>query len=269
MSGRLPVKRGIHCDVPRPLNPEAAQALDKQIRREARAVDQSWGILEKLIAGAKAGKIHAALGFTSWPAYIADVARREMPNIARSVEQRRQVVALLSGEGMSQRSIADAVGVSQKTVDRDPDQVSHDDSPDAAVPVTEHRPPVESPDRTPGQPPDRSYRGVPQDGDRVSMRWADGTAWILGRDAAAATITGLDGKTYTKPKPKQDRFPAPTTFGRLTRKLRDMRRMVEECAFMIYELEEELEDEERSDIVNDLVYELQSATEDLVESRDL
>ena len=43
-----------------------------------------------------------------------------MPNVARSVDQRRQVVALLAGKGMSQRAIADAVGVSQKTVDRVP-----------------------------------------------------------------------------------------------------------------------------------------------------
>ena len=70
-----------------------------------------------------------ALGFKSWPDYIADVARTEMPNVARSVEQRRQIVELLAGEGMSNRAIAEAVGVNEITVRRDKDEVRHDVAP--------------------------------------------------------------------------------------------------------------------------------------------
>jgi hypothetical protein len=103
--------------------------IDHLLRRQAREFDHNWAMLVLYIGHARDREIHRDLGFKSWPDYIADVARREMPNVARSVEQRRQVVALLAGEGMSQRAIADAVGVSQKTVDRDLDQVSHDDSP--------------------------------------------------------------------------------------------------------------------------------------------
>jgi hypothetical protein len=110
------------------IQPGTPQHLDGRLRHAAHQLDRWWEDLRQLIAEAKTREIHKDLGFKSWPDYIADVAR-EMPNVARSVEERRQVVGLLAGEGMSQRAIADAVGVSQKTVDRDLDQVSHDDSP--------------------------------------------------------------------------------------------------------------------------------------------
>lgn len=108
----------------------SAQRLDRKIRLLANDIGQKLDKLEALLAEAKQAEIHTALGFTTWTAYVADVAS-QWP--AESVEQRRQAVALLSREGMSQRAIATAVGVSQKTVDRDLDQVSHDDSPEPAT----------------------------------------------------------------------------------------------------------------------------------------
>lgn len=156
-----------------------AEKLDKRIRRLAGSFDHTWHSLEKLIAEAKARKIHTALGFTSWPDYIADVARREMPNVSRSVEQRRQVVALMTGEGMSQRSIAAAVGVNHATISRDQaaidaGQVLHDATPE------------------PGN--------------------TDATGTVVGDDRQAtlgelteenrAVVTGRDGKTYPRQKLK-------------------------------------------------------------------
>ena len=77
------------------------------------------------------------LGFKSWTDYVAEVVGKDMTKLP--VDDRRQIVELLAGEGMSQRQIAAAVGVSQKTVDRDLDQVSHNDSPDDQV-ITEPKP---------------------------------------------------------------------------------------------------------------------------------
>jgi hypothetical protein len=139
--------------------------IDDVLREQARELDHHWGMLILWIGHARDREIHKDLGFKSWPDYIADVARTEMPNIARSVQQRRQVVGLLAGEGMSQRAIADAVGVSQKTVDRDLDQVSHDDSPCPPTDFADSAPVTALPD----------------------------------------TVTGRDGKSYpAKPKPKPD-----------------------------------------------------------------
>jgi hypothetical protein len=154
-----------------------ARKLDERIRRLAHCIDSSWKSLEELIAKAKASEIHVALGFKSWPDYIADVASREMPNIARSVEQRRQVVALLAGEDMSNRAIADAVRVNEITVRRDKDAVRHDVAP----------------------------------ADQVQVSHDDSPADQVITDPKP--ITGLDGKTYpAKPKrkpPKPQREPPP------------------------------------------------------------
>jgi hypothetical protein len=129
--------------------PEHARDVDRQLRQQARHFDSSWLDLEALIAEAKNWQIHIKLGFTSWPDYIADVARREMPNVARSVEQRRQVVALLAGEGMSQRAIADAVGVSNATISRD-QEVLHDVTPTAPTDFADSAP-VTTPDTVTGR----------------------------------------------------------------------------------------------------------------------
>jgi hypothetical protein len=130
-------------------SPENAQGIDKLLRQQARELDKSWWALESIIAEAKTRGIHKHLGFKSWPDYIADVARREMPNVARSVEQRRQVVALLAGEGMSQRAIADAVGVSNATISRD-QEVLHDVTPTAPTDLADSAP-VTTPDTVTGR----------------------------------------------------------------------------------------------------------------------
>jgi Helix-turn-helix domain len=115
--------------------PGSPKHFDKRLRYAAREVGRTWDLLVSAIADAKAHEIHKDLGFKSWPDYIADVASREMPNVARSVEQRRQIVTLLAGEGMSQRAIADAVGVNHATVSRDQaaieaEEVLHDATPE-------------------------------------------------------------------------------------------------------------------------------------------
>lgn len=151
----------------------SAERLDTKLRALARALDWNWGAIVSVIAEAKAREIHKGLGFKSWPEYIADVAGKEMPNVSRSVEQRRQVVALLAGEGMSQRAIADTVGVSQSTVRDDFAEVS------------------------------RNYSPEPVDLDE-QMR--------LDVTPEPATVTGRDGKTYPKPKPQERQPKRSNTF---------------------------------------------------------
>ena len=100
-----------------------------------------------------------------------------MPNVARSVEQRRQVVALLAGEGMSQRAIADAVGVNHATISRDQaaneaEQVLHNATPE---PVDRHE----------------------------QMR--------LDVTPESTTVVGRDGKQYPKPvNPNRNHAPRST-----------------------------------------------------------
>jgi hypothetical protein len=176
------------------------EKLNKRIRTLAHSIDGSWKKLKDLIIQAKAREIHTDLGFKLWPDYIADVTRTEMPNIARSVEQRRQVVALLAGEGMSQRTIADAVGVSQSTVRDDVAEVSSFYSPDPARPLlpTDDRDAQHVVVTITREEPATDYR----------QAGLEELAEENGRiDAAKARVTGRDGKQYpakpkAKPKPK-------------------------------------------------------------------
>lgn len=118
------------------LDVAAATRLDTRIRLMAGTVRDNLIKLGELVDEAKTGQIHVALGFASWTAYLADALGGQLE---LTTESRRAVVELLAGEGMSQRAIATAVGVSQKTVDRDLDHVSHGDSPEPAAspePVT-------------------------------------------------------------------------------------------------------------------------------------
>lgn len=108
-----------------------AEVIDAELRAAARTADSAWMNVEQLVAEAEAGGIHAELGFASWPAYVADVVAQELPNISRQVEQRRWVVEMLTEAGMSNRAIAQAVGVTEITVRRDREQVRHDVAPEA------------------------------------------------------------------------------------------------------------------------------------------
>ena len=151
-------------------NPEH---IDRLLRDQAREFDHNWAMLIQYIHHARDYAIHKDLGFKSWPDYIADVARTEMPNVARSVEQRRKVVGLLAGEGMSNRAIADAVGVSHPTVIRDraateADEVVHDVPPEPLSQVDRERAAIEA-------------------------------------AAERRSVTGRDGKTYPCPPEKKAR----------------------------------------------------------------
>ncbi|HWT49867.1 MAG TPA: helix-turn-helix domain-containing protein, partial [Mycobacterium sp.] len=107
---------------------------DGELRGLARTVATNVARFKELIDRAREQRVHELLGFSSWTTYVADVIGKEMDQL--DVDTRRDLVALLAGEGMSQRAIADAVGVNHATVSRDQatikaEQVLHDATPDA------------------------------------------------------------------------------------------------------------------------------------------
>lgn len=177
-------------EVVAPMDLAAAERLDKLLRNQARAVAHSMERFKPLIELAKATQIHETLNYASWTAYISDVIGKEMKQLP--VADRQQIVALLSGEGMSQRGIAKAVNVSQSTVRDDLNELSSIYSPDAA--------------------------GSTDQPDHVT-------------DSAPATVTSLNGRvhprhkvgtapaTATKPRPNTVSVPMPTRAARRTEKL--------------------------------------------------
>ena len=68
--------------------------------------------LLQLLAEAECGRIHLALGYRSWTAYVKD---RAQITVTDKLE-RKALVSLMSGKGISQRSTAAVVAVDQKNV---------------------------------------------------------------------------------------------------------------------------------------------------------
>jgi hypothetical protein len=130
----------LDAEVVEPLDQDhgAAERLDKRIRLLVGTINNSISKLYTLVEEVKSGQIHLALGFPSWTAYVADVFT--VP-VRLGREQRTELVEYLSGEGMSQRAIANVVGTSVGTVNNDLSQVFNSEHlPDPELAVDEHRP---------------------------------------------------------------------------------------------------------------------------------
>lgn len=88
--------------------------------------------LQRLIAEARSAEVWRELGFASWTAYVADVTSAQPVRLER--EQRRELVAMLTAEGMTPKAISSTLGVDRSTVSRDRSQgvqAAHPDVPRA------------------------------------------------------------------------------------------------------------------------------------------
>ena len=170
------------------MDAKKAQILTEEISRVAFTVTVGLQRLRTLVSQAKTGNAHIALGYPSWPAYlVATLNDGVADGIAAAsghltLEERRELVAYLAGEGMSSRAIAELpfVQVSDRQVRRDLDQVGHDVPPDEETP---------------------DWRSMP------SVKALDATT-----EKTVVGIDGLDGKRYraAAPKPKPEPKPKAT-----------------------------------------------------------
>lgn len=184
---------------------DEARRLTERIRLTAHTARESIEKLHTLLAEAKAGEAHTALGYASWTAYLSDVLGEEPLRLAR--DQRQELVGFLAGEGMSTRAIAPIVGVHRDTVAED--LRSGGGNPPPAKP--EPRDEFDGADWVePG--PDADYR-CPNCNGVSSVDHDDPEDCHCGCDLDAdcraieaeivedepARVTGLDGKSYPKP----------------------------------------------------------------------
>lgn len=178
----------------RVMDVDAARRLTERIRITAANAREALEKLPALVEEARDGNAHVALGYPSWTAYLADVLGAEPLRLPR--DQRREIVGYLSGEGLSTRAIAPIVGASVGTVhtDREVFRTEHLAAPaPAALPAPPQTPPgVEAP---PAQSPEPVQAHV----EPTATSEAAGDSTLR----PAATITGLDGKTYTRPEPDE------------------------------------------------------------------
>ncbi len=191
---------------------EEARRITERIRAALDRVATAWADLGERIAEAHHRRADLALGYKSWAAYAEAELR---PSEGVAAEVRRQLVGMLSAQGMSTRAIAPAVGVSQQAVSK-----------------TLRRPEVTtglSPEPkgtgfTPGWRPSDQLREAERNGNRIIKLTGpnsisdptpvmDGTVVspspVIDVDKTGdqgatppvprPAITGLDGKTYTRP----------------------------------------------------------------------
>ena len=94
-----------------------ARRVTERIRLQATNVRDGLEKLQQHVDEARDGKAWEVLGYKSWTAYLADVMGDEPLRLSR--DERREVVELLAGEGMSIRGIANITGASVGTVHND------------------------------------------------------------------------------------------------------------------------------------------------------
>lgn len=163
----------------RVLSPREAERLTDQIKFTIESIDNGLFKLRNLLEEARDSNVWQMLGFSSWTAYLASLFEGRPMRLAR--EDRQELVGYLSGEGMSTRGIASIVGADQATVVRD---IRRDAS---ASPETGAGARVPDGDGEP-QAPDVAAVTAPVEA-----------------SVPPRAVTGLDGKTYTRPEPQAPR----------------------------------------------------------------
>src|SRR5690625_4763338 len=174
---------------------DEARRLTERIRVTAHTYAEAREKLIGYVEEAKAGNAHLALGYRSWTEYLSEVLGEEPMRLAR--DERREVVQLLASEGMSTRAIAFIVGVSREAVRLDM-------AGDKKL----------SPPTAPSAPsPDEPSVDIANVDKETGEILADGSPEIVkltGPNSVTSpgrTITGMDGKTYTRPEPRQPSAP--------------------------------------------------------------
>jgi hypothetical protein len=109
------------------LTASQAKALDKKIRaasdrviRDLTNAADNYQKLLDLIDQAQRGEIHTALGIKSWTLWFKDTVQLTFTDR----DERKELVRIMSGKGMSTRAIADVLNVGKSTVSRDVDSTA-------------------------------------------------------------------------------------------------------------------------------------------------
>jgi len=173
------------------LDTTEARRLTERIRVALDRVANGWADLAARVAEAYERRADLALGYDSWEAYASAELR---PSEGIAAEVRRELVGLLSARGMSTRAIAPTVGVSNKTISLDRRDVLPEVTPERIDPVTGEI--VPAPTFGAVDVTDWTNDEITEDLEQCeaeTAHWEETTV--------PAKITGLDGKTYTRPAP--------------------------------------------------------------------
>lgn len=180
------------------LDEDKARLLTERIRSIAVVVKGQLETLQHLLNEARDGEAWRALGYASWTAYLADVMGEQPLRLPR--DERQQIVGYLAGEGMSSRAIAPIVGATHSTVQQDVKAGGRNLPPEPTV-------------NTAAGEVSADY--VTDQADLDTALADAGFETESEPPAPAQSITGRDGKQYSRPEPQTPRrAPLPDAFWR-------------------------------------------------------
>lgn len=184
---------------------DAARRRAERIRIKARSITEQYSDLRALVDEAERCEDHLTLGYPSWTAYLADLFGDEPLRLPR--DERIPMSQMLADKGMSTRAIGAVLGVGNKTVARDlgvsNDTPDGEASPETPAPAPERIDPV-----TGEVVPAPTFKPVDvtdwTDEELERLEAADALTietWEASTIPAPEPrkVTGLDGKTYTRP----------------------------------------------------------------------
>lgn len=171
-----------------------ARRVTERIRAIAVTVKDQLEKLQTLLNEARDGEAWRVLGYASWTAYLADVMGEQPLRLPR--DERQQIVGYLAGEGMSSRAIAPIVGAGHVTVTRDIARVSNETPAPAVDYVTDQADLDAAPEL-----PDEGV-GAPHDSGDAEPSGDEGLSLP---SPSSRSVTGRDGKQYTRPEPQTPR----------------------------------------------------------------
>ena len=188
---------------------QTARNLTRQIQALLGEASKSLENASDLIREAYDRRAWAALGYDSWEDYCTAELGTPLLRLGRAVRQR--LVGKLTSGGMSNRSVASALGISEITVRRDLKSGATDVAPDPEPEEVEVSTTVEIP-----APPEVSAEVEILA--EAELR-EEGIEEVRSLDSVRR-VTGADGKSYpTKPRSKRRRPPLPDAFLQAARDL--------------------------------------------------
>ncbi|KNX38063.1 hypothetical protein [Luteipulveratus halotolerans] len=191
-----------------PMNKVEAERITNRISLRLDTIADNYTAVMPLIREAIERQAYAALGYASPGAYVSERFGDTLTRLGAPL--RREVVRELTEAGLSTRAIAPVVGVTHKTVvkDRQASEVVPE-VPPAPQPMVN----VETGEVSDDYEPEADYVTDQADLDARPEPTPE-------PEPEPQRVTGLDGKTYTRPQPKPKRKPLPDAFWQASYDLR-------------------------------------------------
>lgn len=183
------------------LTTDEARRLTERIRVALDRIATSWADLAERIGEAYERRADLALGYDSWESYAAAELR---PSEGIAAEVRRELVGLLSARGMSPRSIAPVIDVTRQRVSQIRIEIEGASDLHPAPERIAERIDLVTGEVVPAptfHPTDVTDWDTQEVDDMLAADEREMEAWKSSTMPAPVKVTGLDGKSYSRPAP--------------------------------------------------------------------